>query len=333
MTADKATVVAQRRVAGVLTVASPLPLQQDALNVRVSLRIGRHIVGVTTPAVDAENPKQLCTPAVRVRTRPQVGPSLTLSFGPPRGWGPVRSTKMCFAWQLHIDVLCPVTLRPDDISALIRAPLTTWAERLVDWLFVRAPTSLAVGPRAVRRSRLALDGATDETAFTLVVPAREPEGADISDFHDASRRSALMGGPPLSHVLLVHAEQKRWEDDRRGAVIDAGNATEVALAQRIARTLTKQGLHESLVEPIVQQANGIAGLVRLDGALGGLLPLKQSQIWDQLAGPRNRAAHAGDTASEGATLAAVRVARLVVEAADPLPQVQGNPPRVVAWRS
>ena len=336
MTADPdkaATVTARWRISGMLKLASPLPLQHDALNVRVPLRIGPHIVGVTTPALDSENPRELCAPAVRVRPRPAARFTGSISFGPQRGWGQVFSPQMCFAWQLRIDVLCPATLSPDHLAAVIRAPLATWAERLGDWLVVRAPTSLAVGPRLVQESRLDLDYATPEPAFTLALPKHTPVGCDVAHFHDASRRSARVGGPQLSHVLLVQAEQHRWHDDRRSAVIDAANATEVALAQRIARTLTKQGLHASLVEPIVQQANGVAGLVRLDAALGGSLPLKQSQIWGQLAGPRNRAAHAGETASVEATLAAVTVARLIVEAADPLPPIQGNPPSVLTWRS
>jgi hypothetical protein len=128
----------------------------------------------------------------------------------------------------------------------------------------------------------------------------------------------------LSHALLVQAEQNRWHDERRAAVIDAANAADVALSNNIARALKARGLAQDAVQPVIAQVNGLAGLMRLHQDLGCALDLSQQAVRHRVAGPRNRAAHAGTIPTEAETLSAVRTARAVVESADPLPEVTGT---------
>lgn len=320
----------RKRIAGTLTLASPLPLQQTALGVRVTLRVSDFVVGVTTPGLDPADPHKLAAPQPLVRARRTVhtGYRGRILMQPDHGWGSSRSPAMCFAWRLHLDVLAPESTDAYDIAQLIQPQLAGWAESLADWLVVRAPTSVAVGLQAVPAARVSLDDSHEVPHLTLVRPKQEPRGATLEEYFDSVHRSSC-GGPSLSHALLVQSEQGRWHDERREAVIDAGSAAEVALSSSITRTLMAQGLPKSLVEPVISQANGLADLLRLNGDLGNVLGVSRSAVLSNLANPRNRAVHTGERPSGEATLKAVNTARLVVEDADPLPALRRNGARRV----
>jgi len=107
--------------------------------------------------------------------------------------------------------------------------------------------------------------------------------------------------------------------DRRRAVIDSGTAAEVSLASCVAVQLWAGGLAISAGERIIQQANGVVGLVDLYESLGGNLPVSKRRVMDQLAKPRNDAAHGGQAPDQTGVENAMTVATSIVRTATPLP--------------
>jgi hypothetical protein len=141
--------------------------------------------------------------------------------------------------------------------------------------------------------------------------AKQVRGA----FARASRRQQL----PVEHKLLLEAWIALLEGDHRRAVIDAGTATEVALATAISGQLLRSRVPPNLVDEVIKQANGIAGLATLYLRAGQPLPVSKNRIMSELANTRNEAAHGGRSPSADECVAAVGHARSLVWSAQPLP--------------
>jgi len=69
---------------------------------------------------------------------------------------------------------------------------------------------------------------------------------------------------------------------------------------------------------VIEQANGLVGLAALYRSGVGSLSVSQKRLMNQLARPRNGAAHQGQPPSPGETSAALRTARTLVEETTPL---------------
>ena len=113
-------------------------------------------------------------------------------------------------------------------------------------------------------------------------------------------------------VIYAHRNQ------RRHAVITACSAAEVALSESADRLLAASGRSEGERDEILGRVSGLAELCRLNGARPKGLPVSLKRVIDQLARPRNEAAHKGREPSEDDTLNAVRAARALL-AVSPLP--------------
>jgi len=108
------------------------------------------------------------------------------------------------------------------------------------------------------------------------------------------------------------------ETDYRRAAIDAGTASEVALASAIYNELTRKEVNPEFIERTIRTANGLDGLFSLYLSFGNPPPASQGKVRANLAGIRNDAAHAGRVPSPEEATQAVELAHALVTAAHPL---------------
>lgn len=108
------------------------------------------------------------------------------------------------------------------------------------------------------------------------------------------------------------------ETDYRRASIDAGTASEVALASAIHEELTSKGLNPEFIARTIRTANGLDGLCSLYLSFGNTLPVSQRNVRANLASIRNDAAHAGRVPSPEEATRAVELAHALVTAAHPV---------------
>lgn len=121
--------------------------------------------------------------------------------------------------------------------------------------------------------------------------------------------------PPIEQLLLVPSPS----DDSRRRVLDAGTAVEVALANAIRQELSRHDLSPEAIEEMVVRANGMVGLHDLaTAARRKPLPVSRGRLMDQLANPRNAAAHRGAAVDPKVMQRAGAVARELVDHLAPL---------------
>jgi hypothetical protein len=123
---------------------------------------------------------------------------------------------------------------------------------------------------------------------------------------------------PPEHRLLMQAIMALAETDYRRAAIDAGTASEVALASAINEELTSKGVNLEFIERTIRAANGLEGLVSLYLSFGYALPVSRNQVTVNLASVRNGAAHAGRVPSGQQATRAVELAHALVTATRPV---------------
>jgi hypothetical protein len=123
---------------------------------------------------------------------------------------------------------------------------------------------------------------------------------------------------PTEHRLLMQAIMALAETDYRRAAIDAGTASEVALAAAIFDELTSKDLNTEFIDRTIRTANGLDGLFSLYMSFGYALPVSQGNVRANLATVRNDAAHAGRVPSREAATRAVELAHALVTAAHPV---------------
>jgi serine/threonine protein kinase len=129
---------------------------------------------------------------------------------------------------------------------------------------------------------------------------------------------------PPDHRFLTQAIMALAEADYRRAAIDAGTASEVALASAISELLQAKELNQEFIDLTIRRANGLEGLFSIYRSLGQQLPVfrnapvSRNMILDQLASVRNDCAHAGQIPAAEKASRAVEVAHSLVTTAHPL---------------
>ena len=123
---------------------------------------------------------------------------------------------------------------------------------------------------------------------------------------------------PPDHRLLMQAIMALAETDYRRASIDAGTASEVALASAIHEELTSKGLNPEFIDRTIRTANGLDGLcLRCICHSAMLCQYRQETL--ELTSPVSgmTAAHAGRVPSPEEATRAVELAHALVTAAHP----------------
>jgi hypothetical protein len=98
--------------------------------------------------------------------------------------------------------------------------------------------------------------------------------------------------PQPEQSMLARAGDHYLNQDTRRAVIDSCTAAEMALGRAVRNHLLARSVDKSVIDSILKRANGIVEVFRLHMvAADSAISLKK--VIDQLAGPRNDAAHDG----------------------------------------
>lgn len=128
---------------------------------------------------------------------------------------------------------------------------------------------------------------------------------------------------PPEHRFLMQAIMALAETDYRRAAIDAGTASEVALSSAISELLRAKEVPQEFIENLILRANGIEGLFSEYLSLGNPAPVSRNKeislraLKAQLAGVRNKSAHAGTVPSAEEATRAVELAHSIVTTAHP----------------
>ena len=128
---------------------------------------------------------------------------------------------------------------------------------------------------------------------------------------------------PPDHRFLMQAIMALAETDYRRAAIDAGTASEVALSSAISELLQAKSVPQEFIDHLILRANGIEGLFSEYLSLGNPAPVSRNKeislgaLRAQLAGVRNKSAHAGTVPSAEEATRAVELAHSVVTTAHP----------------
>ena len=130
---------------------------------------------------------------------------------------------------------------------------------------------------------------------------------------------------PPDHRLLMQSIMALAEADYRRAAIDAGTASEVALASAIHELLQAKALNDEFIDQTIRRANGLEGLFTEYLSLGNPLPacrnvpVSRNTVIKQLAGVRNGSAHAGQVPTAEEATRAVELAHSLVITVHPYP--------------
>lgn len=128
---------------------------------------------------------------------------------------------------------------------------------------------------------------------------------------------------PPDHRFLMQAIMALAEADYRRAAIDAGTASEVALSSAISELLQAKEVPQEFIDHLILRANGIEGLFSEYLALGNPAPVSRSKeislraLRAELAGVRNKSAHAGTVPSVQEAARAVELAHSIVTTTHP----------------
>jgi hypothetical protein len=136
------------------------------------------------------------------------------------------------------------------------------------------------------------------------------------DVQAAARLSSRGCRPSLSWQLIRRARATR---EPREQVIDAATAAEVAIEQLLVTRLSDQNLSSSQVEAILQPLTGIVEKLRVLEAFSPLASRLVKRVGHRIAGPRNRAAHAGQYPTLDEVKECIDAAVTVLDTYDPLP--------------
>jgi hypothetical protein len=147
-------------------------------------------------------------------------------------------------------------------------------------------------------------------------PQRAATDAEVrAAFVCASQEQQL----PPQWALLVRSRSAHFQQRYRDCVIDACTACESSISEWIQATLGRRSIPVEAQELIIKQANGIVGLAEVAESLGLTLPRSPRAISNELAGPRNRAVHAGAVLDVETTTKAFQLANAIVETVTPMP--------------
>jgi hypothetical protein len=124
---------------------------------------------------------------------------------------------------------------------------------------------------------------------------------------------------PPQWALLVRSRSAHFQQRYRDCVIDACTACESSISEWIRARLARSSVPVEAQEVVTKQANGIVGLSEVAASLGLTLPRSRGAISNELAGPRNRAVHAGAVLDVETATKAFRLAHAIVAQVAPMP--------------
>lgn len=196
-------------------------------------------------------------------------------------------------------------------SIAVSRGLGAWLSSVRDWLSVwtgalREPVHGDPTPRV----RVALVEEPDAGTFSSGGAAPRfvmgGHGATGLELRAAFSAASSGYGLPLHHRLLIEAQLQLHRGEHRLAVITACAAAEVVLTGIARDSLRSSGRPKGEIDEIMKGVLGVVELYRLNAAQLTGSGVSIGRVTAQLAGPRNRAAHAGEALDEDTATRAVR---------------------------
>jgi hypothetical protein len=310
----------RRRVYGVIHFPWAIPVENNCLNKSYRTRIADEQIIITFPALDE------CSKLTAPTTQEPRLPERILQTL-EHGWGFALYTNSQRAYRIHgarVSFLLTTGIHAADSPEftsfhnsfekwfeIVRYWIGGWTGSLPDNLTNSPGVRIHIpnGPKHMRGT-----GITMPVYINFGEKAASPEQV-ASAFAYAGRGEHV----PTENRLTMDAHQAIVVEDFRRSVIDSATATEVAMAGKVSKTLTKQGISDDAVSKIIVKANGLVGLFDLLVSVGHSLPVSKTQLTEKLAKVRNHTAHAGHTPSRNEASQAYSCARKIVVALCPLP--------------
>lgn len=258
-------------------------------------------------------------------TRPSSAPPAFDQFLEDKIWGlqtegrkyaDVAAVLLAFPATIDLQVpLSTIQIRGDSLRPIL-AEVSTWFDSFVKWLWV--VTAQALDPRNPdpkvlhRRSNDVLVAASLRAEFSQPAEARPDRPIRLSLAKQSAERvvsrqaidfvvdRAATEPPPIMWEMLASARMAERREDARRALIDAGTASEAALALLLGLTPNHQFTLGGLVAEAERRLIDVP-----------------SDLRDALVRPRNDAVHRG-TGTPGLVERALEIAEALVSKADPL---------------
>ncbi len=243
------------------------------------------------------------------------------------GWGYVSSSRgdtFIHALRVRIAVGSQHNEIPNQLSGFGRA-FDAWFSIVRDWICAwsgqvrdrdrhRDECHIHATIRNKRQAGLYGSGVT--LGSVLVVGERAATRDEVIAAFDCASANYRL---PLHHTLLQRAQSDAMVGNYRRAVIDACTATEVSLGNAVRRTLKSNSVPDETAKNTLRQVTGVVELFRLFVILGARPSVSEGRVINQLAQPRNEAAHAGDSSTLERARNAIETAGRILAAADGVP--------------
>lgn len=309
-----------RRITPLLSLPAALLVREEVLGSTHSVEIGGVQIGLTFPRIDPNSissdwPKLVSGLGDTGVAHNRMVESLNLGWGDRtnNSWG-VRALSAAF------DVSTDAHPRETPEAGTVADNLEAWLTLAREWISAK-------GSAPMRGDRWNRDSVVHDLhgheywglgAVIGGVLISGLEGASTEEVRAAFARATRGHRLPTEHRLLLDAGTHLITTDYRRAALDAGTATEVALSSFINYRLQTSNLKPGAIDAIILQANGLVGLYDLAVSLGQELPVSRARLMNELANPRNEAAHRGVAPSGERSARAVVCAREVLAKVTPL---------------
>ncbi len=195
----------------------------------------------------------------------------------------------------------------------VRDWLAAWSGNLRETVFREPTPPMRLAQfDAPQRGQI---GAGGSNTPVMMLDERTSDSVELrAAFAAASRDEGL----PLPRLLLAEAQVHAVRQHYRQAVISACGAVEVALSESARAELSHAGRSRREIDSVLRGVSGVVELYRLNAGRKRGLAVSIGQVIDQLAGPRNRAAHEGEALDVGTARKAIHTARALLDVS-PLP--------------
>ncbi len=310
---------AQDQFVGILHFPWPLPVRGAALGTAHSAIIGDESILITLPTGGGPvSPlaSSLGFESLDVPGGVEIAPALLAAVNRSPGWGYQAESDRYEVYAASASSSGPVD--PSKISHVFH----DWFAAVRDWVsaWLGIPSIELGTSRATAMSWLRADGSyTGEGGVVGSVIRAGSPAVDAQTLNGAFKNASSGTPLPAEHRLLLQARNSMWTRDVRAGVIDAGTAAEVALGASIQDELAGLGVPQDFITKAIEAANGVVGLHDFQASLGHPPAVSRSQVMDQLANRRNKAAHAGQVPSDVDCGKALNTATAIVNAARPMP--------------
>lgn len=317
-----------RHIDGMIELSTPLHVHPDVLGTQVPVIIGgdKGKIGIPSASVADVSPSPQFISLQPAVLGPRALPDITLSAKLDGSWGYISAGHAFIdALRIRIPIGDVEGSVPEQMQELGRK-FDAWYSLVRDWVSAwSGQVRYREFNRGESRSRIyatiKVDGTgrlygSGITAGHIImgeaIATREQVEAG---FYCASKGLKI----PLQHNLLQRAMSDSSNGDPRQSVINACAAAEVSLSIAVRTALNSANVTEETTERILKRTSGVVEIFRLFIVAGGQAAISDNQVIDQLARPRNEAAHDGISPSSNDLQRAINTARELVEAAAPLP--------------